>query len=159
MPRITPFLWFDDQAEEAAEHYVSIFENSRITNISRYNEAGPGEPGSVMTVSFELDGQPFVGINGGPVQHFTEAVSFVVDCQTQEEVDRYWQRLSDGGEENVCGWLRDRFGLSWQITPRILLDLLDDPDRAKAARVMAAMLQMKKIDIAALERAAEETAA
>ncbi len=153
MPKITPFLWFDTQAEEAAEFYVSVFRNSRITGITRYGEAGPGPAGSVLTVSFELDGQEFIGLNGGPQFRFTEAVSFSVDCATQTEVDEYWTKLSQGGEEGPCGWLKDRFGLSWQVVPALLPQLLGDPDRLKADRVMAAMLQMKKIDVAALERA------
>ena len=154
MQRITPFLWFDGQAEEAAELYTSIFENSRILEVSRYSEAGPREPGSVMTVQFELAGQRFVGLNGGPAHQFTEAVSFMVECETQDEVDDYWAKLSEGGEEGPCGWLKDRFGLSWQIVPDALLRLLTDPDREKAARVMQAMMQMHKIEIADLERAA-----
>ena len=155
MPKITPFLWFDDQAEEAAELYTSIFDNSRILNVAHYGEAGPGEPGSVMTVHFELDGQRVTALNGGPTYRFTEAFSFAVDCETQEEVDELWSKLTaDGGEEGPCGWLKDRFGLSWQIVPTALPRLLSDPDRQKAGRVMQAMLQMKKIEIAELERAA-----
>jgi predicted 3-demethylubiquinone-9 3-methyltransferase (glyoxalase superfamily) len=155
MQKITPFLWFDDQAEEAANLYTSIIDNSRVLNVSRYGETGPGEPGSVMTVEFELDGQKFVGLNGGPAHQFTEAVSFVVNCETQEEVNELWERLSEGGEEGPCGWLKDRFGLSWQIVPTALPRLLSDPDRAKANRAMQAMMGMKKIEIAELERAAE----
>jgi predicted 3-demethylubiquinone-9 3-methyltransferase (glyoxalase superfamily) len=155
MQKITPFLWFDDQAEEAAQLYTSLFDNSKIGNIARYGEAGPGEPGSVMTVQFELDGQKFVGLNGGPAHQFTEAVSFVVNCETQDEVDDLWAKLSDGGEEGACGWLKDRFGLSWQIVPTALPLLLTDPDRDKANRAMQAMMGMKKIEIAELERAAE----
>ena len=155
MPKITPFLWFDKQAEEAAQLYTSIFANSKILSVARYGEAGPGEPGSVMTVEFELEGQKIVGLNGGPTYTFTEAVSFVVNCETQDEVDRFWSQLSEGGEEGPCGWLKDRFGLSWQITPTALPRLLSDPDREKANRVMQAMLQMRKIEIAELERAAE----
>ena len=154
MQKITPFLWFDGQAEEAAELYTSVFDSSKILNVSRYGEAGPGEPGSVMTVEFELEGQKFVGLNGGPQYHFTEAVSFQVSCETQEEVDELWAKLSDGGEEGPCGWLKDRFGLSWQIVPTALPRLLKDQDRERASRVMNAMLQMKKIEIAELERAA-----
>jgi predicted 3-demethylubiquinone-9 3-methyltransferase (glyoxalase superfamily) len=154
MQKITPFLWFDDQAEEAAELYTSIFDNSKIQNVSRYGEAGPGEPGSVMTVQFELEGQKFVGLNGGPAHQFTEAVSFVVNCETQEEIDRFWEQLSEGGEEGPCGWLKDRFGLSWQIVPDALPRLLTDPDPEKAGRAMQAMMGMKKIEIAELERAA-----
>ena len=155
MGAITPFLWYDSEAEEAATLYTSLFPNSRILDVVRYGSTGPGAAGTVMTVRFELDGLPFVGLNGGPAHPFTEAVSFVVDCSTQEEVDRYWDALTDGGEESVCGWLRDRFGLSWQIVPSRLLELLTDPDPETAQRVMAAMLQMRKIDVAALEAAAE----
>ncbi len=158
MSKITPFLWFDTQAEEAATFYVSIFPTSRIVEVARYSEAGPGPAGSAMTVHFELDGQEFLALNGGPEYTFTEAVSFVVTCTSQEEVDRYWEKLSEGGEEGVCGWLKDRYGLSWQVTPTILPELLTDPDREKAGRVMQAMLQMKKIDIAGLQRASDEAA-
>ena len=155
MQKITPMLWFDDQAEEAAKLYTSLFDDAKILNVSRYGEAGPGEPGSVMTVEFELEGQKFVGLNGGPAHYgFTEAVSFVVNCETQEEVDKFWDALTDGGEEGPCGWLKDRFGLSWQITPTALPRLLTDPDREKANRAMNAMMGMKKLDIAELERAA-----
>jgi predicted 3-demethylubiquinone-9 3-methyltransferase (glyoxalase superfamily) len=153
MPQITPFLWFDGQAEEAASHYVSIFPNSRLGQVMRYGEAGPGPKGSVMVVSFELDGRPFTALNGGPQFRFTEAVSFVVDCETQEEVDHYWEKLSAGGQESQCGWLKDRFGLSWQIVPRALIELMSDPDPERSRRVTEAMLQMNKIDIAELERA------
>jgi predicted 3-demethylubiquinone-9 3-methyltransferase (glyoxalase superfamily) len=154
MPSITPFLWFDDQAEEAAKFYVSIFQNSKVTDVSYYGEAGPGPSGSVMTVEFELDGQPFIALNGGPEFRFDEAISFAVECETQEELDRYWETLSDGGEQGPCGWLKDRFGVSWQIVPRVLNELVADPDREKGQRVMAAMLGMRKLEIAALERAA-----
>jgi len=154
MPTPTPFLWFDKEAEEAADHYTSIFPNSRIQDVARYGSAGPGEEGTVMTVAFELDGQRFTALNGGPEYRFTEAVSFQVGCETQEEVDHYWSRLSDGGEEGPCGWLKDRFGLSWQIVPNALPRLLSDPDREKSQRAMAAMLKMRKLDIAGLERAA-----
>jgi predicted 3-demethylubiquinone-9 3-methyltransferase (glyoxalase superfamily) len=153
MPKINPFLWFDDQAETAANHYVSIFPSSRIVSIARYGEAGPGAKGTVMTVVFELDGKEFIALNGGPHFKFTEAVSFSVDCKTQEEVDRYWKALSEGGEEGPCGWLKDRFGLSWQVNPTVLGEMLNDPDPAKAKRVMEAMLKMKKIEIAALQKA------
>jgi predicted 3-demethylubiquinone-9 3-methyltransferase (glyoxalase superfamily) len=153
--KITPFLWFDGEAEEAATFYTELFEDSKIITVSRYGEAGPGDAGNVMTVAFELAGQKFVALNGGPAHQFTEAVSFVVDCGTQEEVDRYWDALSDGGEEGPCGWLKDRWGLSWQIVPTVLPELLTDPDREKANRVMQAMLKMGKLDIAELERAAE----
>ena len=154
MSKITPFLWYDSEAEEAATLYTSLFPSSRIVDVARYGAAGPGPEGTVMTVRFELDGQRFVALNGGPAHPFTEAVSFVVDCTTQDEVDRYWSALSEGGEEGPCGWLKDRFGLSWQIVPSRLPELLTDPDRATSQRVMQAMLQMKKIDIAALEEAA-----
>ena len=154
MQKITPFLWFDGQAEEAANLYTSIFDNSKILEISRYGEAAPSQAGSVMTVEFELDGLRIVGLNGGPAHRFTEAVSFAVSCETQAEVDELWARLSEGGEEGPCGWLKDRFGLSWQIVPTALPRLLKDPDREKSQRVMQAMMQMGKIDIAELERAA-----
>jgi len=158
MQKITPFLWFDNQAEEAVNFYVSIFRNSRITNIARYGDDAAkvsGRPqGSVMTVAFELDGQPFVALNGGPVFTFSPAVSFVVDCATQEEVDRLWDRLSAGGEPQQCGWLRDKYGVTWQIVPAVLGKLLSDPDAARAQRVMQAMLQMNKLDIGALKQAA-----
>jgi len=153
MPRISPFLWFDNQAEEAANFYVSVFKNSRVLATTRYGEAGPGPKGSVMTVVFELDGQQFVALNGGPRFQFSEAISFSVDCQTQQEVDEFWRKLSAGGEEGPCGWLKDKYGLSWQVNPKILGKMLNDPDAAKAKRVMEAMLQMKKIDIAGLQRA------
>jgi predicted 3-demethylubiquinone-9 3-methyltransferase (glyoxalase superfamily) len=153
MPTISPFLWFDTQAEQAANLYVSVFKNSRVLTTSRYGDAGPGPKGSVMTVTFELDGQRFIALNGGPHFKFTEAVSFSVDCQTQQEVDDYWSKLSAGGEEGPCGWLKDQYGLSWQINPTILGKMLSDPDPLKAKRVMEAMLQMKKIDIAGLQRA------
>ena len=154
MQKVTPCLWFDDQGEEAAEFYTSIFPNSRITDISRYGETGPGTPGAAMTVAFELDGQPFTALNGGPQFTFSEAVSFHVACDGQDEVDRYWNTLAEGGEEGPCGWLKDRFGLSWQVFPKRLPELLADPDREKSQRVMAAMLKMKKIDVGELERAA-----
>ncbi|OMI35968.1 VOC family protein [Streptomyces sparsogenes] len=153
MQKITTFLWFDDQAEQAAHHYTSVFEDSRVVEIQRYGEAGPGEPGTVMTVTFELAGQRFIALNGGPEFTFTEAISLSVDCATQEEVDRLWERLGDGGETGPCGWLKDKYGLSWQIVPRKLNELLRDPDPAKSARVMRAMLDMKKIDIQGLEDA------
>jgi predicted 3-demethylubiquinone-9 3-methyltransferase (glyoxalase superfamily) len=155
MPKISPFLWFDSQAEEAARFYVSIFPNSKVGTISRYGDAGPGPKGSVMTVAFELDGQEIIALNGGPQFQFNEAVSLSVDCQTQEEVDRYWQKLSEGGSEGPCGWLKDRYGLSWQINPTILGQMLNDADPARANRVMEAMLKMKKIDIPTLKRAYE----
>ena len=155
MPAITPWLWFDTEGEEAARFYTSVFPNSRILHVSRYGSAGPRPEGTVMTVSFELDGQRLAALNGGPDFTFTEAVSFQVACADQDEVDHYWNALSDGGEEGPCGWLKDRFGLSWQIVPNALPELLGDPDPEKAQRVMAAMLEMKKIEIAELERAAE----
>ncbi len=153
MQTITPFLWFDTQAEQAAKFYVSVFKNSRIVTTARYGEAGPGPKGSVMTVLFELDGQQFIALNGGPQFKFTEAVSFSVSCETQEEVDRFWEQLSAGGEEGPCGWLKDKYGLSWQVNPTILGKMLSDPDPKKSRRVMEAMLKMKKIDIAALKQA------
>lgn len=159
VPRITPCLWFDDQAQEAAEFYTAIFRNSRIVKIARYGEAGRkahGKPaGSVMTVAFELDGQAFTALNGGPMFRFNEAVSLQIDCETQEEVDYYWDKLSQGGNERAqqCGWLADRYGLSWQVVPRVLVELLSDPDPGKSGRVMEAMLGMKKIDIDGLKRA------
>jgi predicted 3-demethylubiquinone-9 3-methyltransferase (glyoxalase superfamily) len=151
--KISPFLWFDNQAEEAMNFYTSIFKNSKVGNVSRYGEAGPGPKGSVMVASFELDGVQFSALNGGPQFKFTEAISFYVNCDSQEEVDYYWGKLSEGGQAHQCGWLKDKFGLSWQIVPSALPKLLGDPDRAKANRVMQAMLQMKKIDVAALEKA------
>src|SRR5262245_24506017 len=154
MPKISPFLWFDKEAEEAAQLYVSIFQNSRILSVARYGPAGPLTAGSVMTVQFELDGRKFIALNAGPQFKFTEAISFVVDCKDQQEVDHYWSKLSAGGEEQRCGWLKDKFGLSWQIIPTILGKLMSDPDPARAKRAMMAMLQMKKIDIAGLEKAA-----
>ena len=155
MSRISPFLWYDSEAEAAAQLYVSIFPNSKITSVSRYGEAGPGKPGSAMTVGFELDGLPVTALNGGPHFKLTEAFSMSVDCADQTEVDRYWNALiEDGGQPSRCGWLKDRFGLSWQIVPRALPRLLTDPDRAKAQRVMAAMLKMSKLDVAQLEAAA-----
>jgi predicted 3-demethylubiquinone-9 3-methyltransferase (glyoxalase superfamily) len=156
MQKIKPFLWFDTQAEEAAHFYVSIFKNSKILNISRYGDAGPGPKGSVMTISFELDGQEFIGLNGGPHFKFTEAISFTVMCKTQEEVDDFWKKLTAGGQEVECGWLKDKYGLCWQITPTILPEMLTDPDPQKAKRVMQAMMTMKKIDIAALQRAYDQ---
>ena len=155
MRRITPFLWFDAQAEEAAKFYASIFPNSRILSTARYGDAGPGPKGSVMTVEFELDGQRMIALNGGPQFKFTEAISLSVDCKDQKEIDHYWSKLSQGGHESMCGWLKDRYGLSWQVNPAILGQLLAGPDAKKAKRVMEAMLKMRKIDIAALKAAAE----
>ncbi len=156
MQKISPCLWFDTEAEEAARFYTSVFPNSRIVDVAHYGEAGPREAGTVMTVEFELDGQEFVALNGGPEFTFSEAVSFQVSCESQSEVDRLWSTLSEGGEEGPCGWLKDRFGLSWQIVPTRLRELLGDPDREKSQRVMRAMLEMKKIEIDALERAAAQ---
>jgi predicted 3-demethylubiquinone-9 3-methyltransferase (glyoxalase superfamily) len=155
MPQVTPCLWFDTEGEAAAELYVSVFPNSKIVKVSRYDSAGPRQDETVMTVDFELDGQRFVALNGGPQFKFNEAVSFQVFCESQDEVDHYWSKLSEGGEEGPCGWLKDRFGLSWQIVPKRLMELLGDPDRERSQRAMAAMLEMKKLDIAGLERAAE----
>jgi len=153
MQKITTVLWFDRQAEEAARFYVSVFTNSRIVKTVRYGAAGPGPTGSVMTVAFELNGVPFTALNGGPLFHFSEAISFVVNCQSQPEVDTLWQKLSAGGEPGRCGWLKDKYGLSWQVVPTVLPVLLSDPDAAKAQRTMQAMLKMDKLDIAGLERA------
>ncbi len=155
MQKITPCLWFDTQGEDAARFYTSVFPSSKIGEIARYGSAGPRPEGTVMTVSFELDGQEFLALNGGPDFTFSEAISFQVDCESQEEVDEYWSKLSEGGEEGPCGWLKDRFGLSWQIVPKRLTELLGDPDRERSQRVMASMLEMKKIQIDELERAAE----
>ncbi|MBI1920185.1 MAG: VOC family protein [Geobacter sp.] len=160
MQKITPFLWFDKQAEEAVNFYVSIFKNSRIGNIARYGEASSeaaGRPkGTVMTIEFQIEGQEFVALNGGPVFTFSPAISFVVNCETQEEVDRLWERLSEGGEIVECGWLKDRYGMSWQIVPTILGEMLQDKDAKKSERVMKAMLQMKKLDVEGLKRAYEQ---
>jgi predicted 3-demethylubiquinone-9 3-methyltransferase (glyoxalase superfamily) len=155
MQKITPFLWFDTEGEDAAEFYTSVFPNSRIVDVQHYGEAGPRPAGTVMTVAFELEGQRFVALNGGPDFTFNEAISFEVECGDQDEIDGYWAALTEGGgQPGPCGWLKDKFGVSWQIVPRRLTELLADSDRAKAQRVMAAMLQMGKIDIAELERAA-----
>jgi predicted 3-demethylubiquinone-9 3-methyltransferase (glyoxalase superfamily) len=154
--KITPFLWFDKQAEEAANLYVSVFKNSRVTGINRYGEAGPGPAGTAMTVSFELEGQEFTALNGGPEYKFTEAISFFVNCESQEEVDELWEKLSAAGEQGPCGWLKDKYGVSWQIVPTVLGELLGDPDPVKSQRVMQAMLQMKKIDIEGLKQAYEQ---
>jgi predicted 3-demethylubiquinone-9 3-methyltransferase (glyoxalase superfamily) len=153
MQKITPFLWFDGKAEEAMNFYVSIFKNSKLVKVSRCGDAGPGPKGSVMSATFQLEGQDFFALNGGPQFTFTPAISLFVNCETQEEVDELWQKLSDGGKEERCGWLKDRFGLSWQIIPSALGRLMSDPDPQKARRVMMAMLQMVKIDIAGLQRA------
>ena len=154
MPKITPCLWFDTQGEEAATFYTSVFPNSKITDVVNYGSAGPREEGTVMVVAFELDGQKFVALNGGPQFSFSEAISFQVSCTSQEEVDHYWNALSEGGEEGPCAWLKDKFGLSWQIVPTRLTDLLADPDQEKSQRVMEAMLQMKKIELDVIEQAA-----
>ncbi|WP_410209844.1 VOC family protein [Aquirhabdus sp.] len=156
MQKITPFLWFDGNAEEATHFYTSIFKNAEILSISHYSEGGPMPKGTVMTTKFRLDGQEFVALNGGPQFPFTPAVSFVVDCDSQEEVDYYWEHLSQGGTPNQCGWLQDRYGLSWQIVPRILIQYINDPDPVIAQRVMNAMLQMGKIDIALIKQAYEQ---
>ncbi len=153
MQKITPFLWFDGKAEEAMNFYVSVFKNSKVGRVSRYGEAGPGPKGTVMSATFQLDGQDFFALNGGPQFVFTPAISFFVNCETQQEVDELWDKLSEGGQKERCGWLKDRFGLSWQIIPSILGKLLQDPDAEKAKRVMQAMLQMDKIDIERLKQA------
>jgi predicted 3-demethylubiquinone-9 3-methyltransferase (glyoxalase superfamily) len=153
--KITPFLWFNENAEEAVNFYVSIFKNSRIKSVTRYGDAGPGPKGTVMTVDFQLEGQDFVSLNGGPEYTFTPAISFAVSCETQQEVDELWEKLTTGGEEVACGWLKDRYGVSWQIVPTILIELMQDRDPAKAQRVTEAMFQMKKIDIKALQEAYE----
>jgi predicted 3-demethylubiquinone-9 3-methyltransferase (glyoxalase superfamily) len=155
MPQITPSLWFDTEAEEAAEFYCSIFANSRIVSRSHYGEAGPREAGTVMVVEWELDGKRFIGINGGPQFKFDEAVSFTIGCEDQDEVDYYWDKLTDGGEESQCGWLKDRFGLSWQVVPKGMAEVMGDPDPERANRAMQAMLQMRKLDLEALRRAAD----
>jgi len=154
MPKITPFLWFNDEAEEAAHFYVSVFRNSKVKAVTRYGDAGPGPKGSVMTVNLELDGQEFTALNGGPQFAFTEAVSFVVHCDTQQDVDEYWDKLTQGGRAVQCGWLKDKYGLSWQIVPKALPRLLQQTDPKKAQRVVQALMQMTKIDVARLEQAA-----
>ncbi len=160
MQKISPFLWFENQAEEAANFYVSVFKNSKIGDITRYNEETAkvsGKPeGSLMTIEFQLEGQDFIALNGGAQFKFTEAISFSVDCKTQEEVDELWEKLSEGGEEGPCGWLKDKYGLSWQIVPAVLVEMLQDKDAEKVKRVTRAMLQMKKLDIETLKRAYEE---
>lgn len=156
MPKITPFLWYDTQAEEAAKFYTSIFPNSRITKVKRFEETGPSGTETVTVVEFELDGQRFQAMSAGPLFKFNESISMVVDCKSQEEVDYYWEKLtSGGGAESACGWLKDKYGLSWQITPTALIEMMNDPDEAKAKRAMGAMLKMKKIDIAEVKRAVE----
>ena len=154
MPQPTPCLWFDTEGEDAAELYTSVFPNSKILEVARYGSAGPRSEDTVMTVTFELDGQKFVALNGGPDFKFNEAVSFQIYCRDQAEVDHYWEKLGEGGEPGPCGWLKDRFGLSWQVVPNRLMELLSDPDREKSQRVMASMLEMGKIEIDELERAA-----
>jgi predicted 3-demethylubiquinone-9 3-methyltransferase (glyoxalase superfamily) len=156
MQRITPCLWFDTEGEEAASFYTSVFKNSRIVDITHYGDAGPRPAGTVMTVTFELDGQEFVALNGGPEFKFNEAISFQVSCETQEEVDEFWNRLTEGGEPGPCGWLKDKYGVSWQVVPAALSELLSDPDPERSQRAMKAMLGMSKIDIAALQQAAEQ---
>jgi predicted 3-demethylubiquinone-9 3-methyltransferase (glyoxalase superfamily) len=156
MQKITPFLWFDDQAEEAAQFYTSLFKNARINNVSRYGEAGPGANGAVMSVTFEIDGQEFIALNGGPVFTFSPALSLFVNCETQEEVDTLWEKLSEGGEKQQCGWLKDRFGLTWQIVPIGLNDLLHGSNERKSKAAMKAMLQMTKLDIRLLQQAYEQ---
>ncbi|MFC4014019.1 VOC family protein [Nonomuraea purpurea] len=155
MQKITTYLWFDNQAEEAAEFYTSLFEDSRILDVQRYGEAGPGPAGTAMVVTFELAGQRYCALNGGPAFTFTEAISLYVDCASQEEVDELWAKLTDGGEESQCGWLKDRYGLSWQIIPKQLRELMSDPDPARAGRAMKAMLGMRKIEIQGLVDAAD----
>lgn len=153
MQKITPFLWFNTQAEEAMNFYVSIFKNSKVLTVTRFGDAGPGPRGSVMTAAFEIEGQKFVALNGGPQFTFSPAISFVVNCETQQEVDEYWKRLSEGGQEQPCGWVTDKYGLSWQVVPKVLPEMLQDKDPAKSQRVMKAMLQMRRIDIQTLKQA------
>ena len=155
MQRIVTNLWFDTEAEEAAEFYTSIFKDSRIVHVARYTEAGPRPAGTVMTVEFELDGQRFIGINGGPQFKFDEAISLMINCETQDEIDYYWERLTEGGEESQCGWLKDRYGLSWQVVPTGMDELFSDPDPERARRAMEALLKMRKLDVAALRSAAD----
>lgn len=155
IPKISPFLWFDNNAEEAIDYYTSIFKNSKRFDVSRYGEGGPGPAGSVMVAAFELEGQRFTALNGGPLFKFNEAVSFVVNCDSQDEIDEYWEKLSAGGEPGQCGWLKDRFGLSWQIVPTILPELMQTRDAEKTSRVMAALMQMTKLEIDGLQRAFE----
>ena len=155
MQKITPFLWFDNNAEEAMNFYVSVFKNSKIVSVTRYGEGGPGPKGTVMTGTFHLDGQDFMALNGGPHFKFTEAISLFVNCETQQEVDELWEKLSEGGAKSQCGWLKDKYGLSWQIVPKVLGELLNDKDPEKSKRVMEAMLQMTKLDIKTLKRAYE----
>ena len=156
MQKITPFLWFDGRAEEAANFYVSLFKNSRVLSVTRYGDAGPGPKGTVMIATFQLDGQRFFALNGGPQFTFSPAISFLVNCETQEEVDELWEKLSEGGERNQCGWLKDKYGLSWQIVPSVLGELMQDKDAEKSKRVMKAMLQMDKLDIKRLTQAYDQ---
>jgi predicted 3-demethylubiquinone-9 3-methyltransferase (glyoxalase superfamily) len=156
MQKITPFLWFDGKAEEAMNFYVSIFKNSKVLSVTRYGDAGPGPKGSVMAATFELDGQEFFALNGGPHFTFSPAISFFVKCETQQEVDAFWEKLSEGGQKQRCGWLKDKFGVSWQIVPTVLGTMLRDKDAARSSRVMKAMLQMDKLDIAGLQQAYEQ---
>jgi predicted 3-demethylubiquinone-9 3-methyltransferase (glyoxalase superfamily) len=153
MQQITPYLWFNNEAEEAVQFYTSIFKNSKIGSMSRYPEGGPGPAGSVMIATFQLNGQDFIALNGGPLYKFTEAVSFVVNCETQDDIDWYWEKLSEGGSKGRCGWLKDKFGLSWQIVPTIMAQLMQDKDKNKTKRVMDAFMKMDKFDIAALQQA------
>ena len=153
MQKITPCLWFDNNAEEAVNHYLAIFKNSKINKVLRCGDGGPGPKGSLLTIAFQLEGQDFIALNGGPIFKFNEAISLSVDCQSQIEVDDLWEKLSDGGQESQCGWLKDKFGLSWQVVPSALVEMLQDPDPEKSKRVMAAMMQMGKIDIAKLKQA------
>jgi predicted 3-demethylubiquinone-9 3-methyltransferase (glyoxalase superfamily) len=159
MQKITPFLWFDGKAEEAAKFYTSIFKNSKIGSVSRYGEGGPGPKGAVLSATFELDGQEFIALNGGPQFTFSPAISFFVNCETQEELDEIWEKLCEGGKKNRCGWLQDKFGVSWQVIPTALGKLMSDPDPEKSGRVMKAMLQMEKIDIRGLQQAYENKSA
>jgi predicted 3-demethylubiquinone-9 3-methyltransferase (glyoxalase superfamily) len=156
MQKITPYLWFDDKAEEAMNFYISVFKNSKVVSVTRYGEAGPGPKGTVMFANFQLDGQDFFALNGGPLFSFTEAISFFVNCETQQEVDEIWEKLSAGGQKSRCGWLKDKYGLSWQIIPKVLSEMLRDKDPEKSKRVMQAMFQMSKIEIKALKQAYDE---
>jgi predicted 3-demethylubiquinone-9 3-methyltransferase (glyoxalase superfamily) len=157
MPRTTPCLWFDTQAEDAATFYTSVFPNSKITEVTHYGSAGPRPEGMVLTVEFELDGRTYTALNGGPEFTFSEAISFQISCDDQKEVDHYWEKLTEGGEEGPCGWLKDRYGVSWQVVPTALVQLLTDPDQERSQRAMKAMFDMKKIDIAELQKAADQT--
>ncbi|MGF7117158.1 VOC family protein [Methanobacterium oryzae] len=156
MQKINPFLWFDNQAEEAMNFYISVFKNSKVISVTRYGEGGPAPKGTVMTAKFQIEGQEFVALNGGPMFTFSQAISFVVNCETQEEIDYYWEKLSEGGEEQGPGWIKDKYGLSWQIVPIVLQEMMGDSDSAKSSRVMTAMMQMTKIDIKKLKQAYEK---